>query len=98
MDLSRVIIGSVVTEKAERLKVGRSYTLRVSPAATKVDVLNALAQFYDVEPTSVRVMRTPGKARLVGRGKVFTKRHPSKKVIVTLAKESKPLDLTHFQS
>lgn len=98
MDLSRVILGSVVTEKAERLKTGRSYTLTVSPAATKVDVQNALKQFYGVEATSVRTMRTPGKARLIGRGRVFTKRHPSKKVIVTLAKDSKALDLTHFAS
>jgi ribosomal protein L23 len=98
MDLSRVILGSVVTEKSERLKTERSYTLRVSPAATKIDVMNALKEFYDVEPTSVRVMRTPGKTRLVGRGKLFTKRHSTKKMIVTLASDSKALDLTHFAS
>lgn len=99
MDLSRVIVGPVVTEKAERLKgVNRTYTIRVAPDATKVDVANALKKYYDVEATSVRVMRTPSKTRLVGRGKVMVKRKPTKKVMVTISQKSKPLDIANFKS
>ena len=98
MDLSRVISGVIVTEKAERLKAGKTYTLRVAPKATKVDVKNALKKFYDVDAKSVRVMRTTSKIRQIGRGKYLQKRKPMKKVLVTLSKDSKPLDITAFKS
>lgn len=100
MDLSRIILGPVVTEKAERLKAGdarHAYTLWVSSAATKVDVRNALKRFYGVETAKVRVMHTQPKTRLLGQGKLMEKRHAGKKVIVTLLKDSKPLDLAAFQ-
>lgn len=99
MDLSRVILGSVVTEKAERLKAsGRTYTLRIAPAATKIEVAKALKHFYDIDVTSVRVLRARGKTRIIGQGKVMEKRHPMKKVMVTVSKKSKPLDLAAFAS
>lgn len=98
MELSQVVVGAIVTEKAERLKgVNRTYTIRVAPRATKIDVRNALEKFYDVDVTSVRVMRMPSKTRAVGRGKVITKRKPFKKVMVTLSPKSKPLDIANFK-
>lgn len=99
MDLSQVIVGPVVTEKAERLKgVNRTYTLRVATKATKIDVINALRKYYDVDARNVRVMRMPSKVRLVGRGKFLTKRKAFKKVMVTLSEKSKPLDVTSIKS
>lgn len=99
MELSRVIVGPVVTEKAERLKgVNRTYTIRVAPNATKVDVVSALKKYYDVDATSVRTMRTPSKSRVVGRGKLLTKRKPMKKVMVTISQKSKPLDIANFKA
>lgn len=98
MELSQVVIGQIVTEKAERLKgVNRTYTIRVAPKATKVDVANALSKYYDVDVTSVRTMRMPSKTRAVGRGRVITKRKPFKKVMVTLSPKSKPLDIANFK-
>ena len=100
MDLSRVIIGPVNTEKSERLKAGQEshvYTLGVAPDATKVEVRNALKNFYGVEVTKVRVMRVRPKVRELGAGKSMEKRHAGKKVMVTLAKKSKTLDLAAFQ-
>ncbi len=97
MDLSRVIIGQVVTEKAEGLKSQRTYTLRIAPKATKVDVKAALKKYYDVEATSVRVMRVSAKSRRF-RGGVMEKRHPFKKVMVTLESKSKPLDIATFKT
>jgi len=103
MDLSRVIVGPVVTEKAERLKAGsgsgaHTYTLRVSPDATKVDVRNALEMFYDVEVSSVRIIKTQAKTRDLGAGRSMEKRHAFKKALVTLGKKSKPLDISAFQT
>lgn len=94
MELSRVIVGSIVTEKAERSKLQKTYVLQVRNEATKVDVINALTKFYDVDVTSVRVQRVGRKVRQLGAGKILTKRHPYKKVYVTLGKKSPSLDLS----
>jgi len=98
MDLSRVIVGQPVTEKTERLKGLRAYTVQVSPAATKIDVAAALRKYFAVEPTSIRMILVRPKTRVVGPNKVFTKRHRSKKAIVTLSKDSKPLDIANFKT
>lgn len=98
MDLTRVIAGQLVTEKTERLKGLRSYTVQVSPSATKVDIARALRTHFGVEPVSVRIILVRPKTRMVGPSRVFTKRHRSKKAIVTLSKDSKPLDLTNFKA
>jgi len=98
MDLTRIILGPVVTEKTEILKARRQYTLKVALGATKVDVKNALKRFYDVSVTDVRMIRTIPKTRAVGRGRSMEKRHRSKKAIVTLAPKSKVLDITAFRT
>lgn len=98
MDLSRVIVGPIATEKAEKMKgVNRTYTIRVAPNATKIDVKGALLKYYDIEATSVRSLRNPSKKRTVGRGKVMIKRKPYKKVMVTISEKSKPLDVANFK-
>lgn len=98
MDLTRVITGQLVTEKTERLKGVRAYTVQVSPSATKVDISKALRLHFGVEPTSVRIILVRPKTRAVGPNKIFTKRHRSKKAMITLSKDSKPLDLTNFKA
>ncbi|MCF7844281.1 MAG: 50S ribosomal protein L23 [Kiritimatiellales bacterium] len=96
MDLSRVILGPIVTEKAERLKGSRTYTLKVDNAATKIDIKAALKRFYDVEAEKVRVMRVVSKKRASRRG-IMQKRNPYKKVMVTISKQSKTLDIATFK-
>ncbi len=98
MELSSVIIGPVVTEKAERMKTEGTYVLKVNQSATKIDVKNALRRYYDVEVASVRVLRTRPKVRIVGQGTTLEKRHRSKRMIVRLTKKSKALDLSHFRT
>lgn len=98
MELSRTIIGPVLTEKAERMKAARSYTLHVDLSATKIDVKSALEKFFDVEVQSVRVLRTRKKVRDIGAGNVMTKRSASKRMMVTLTKKSKSLDLAQFRT
>lgn len=97
MDITRAIIGAVVTEKAERLKGEQTYTLHVAQGATKVDVRSALKKYYDVDVASVRAMRTTTKVRATGRT-VAVKRRSYKKMLVTLAKGSKPLDISAFKA
>jgi large subunit ribosomal protein L23 len=100
MDLTNVIIGPVVTEKAERLKADKvhTYTLWVSPRATKIEVRGALERYFDVQVKSVRVMHTQEKTKLYGQGKVMQKRPSRKKVLVRLTPKSKTLDIAAFQT
>jgi len=99
MSYSRVILGPVVTEKAERQKAQErhTYTLWADKSATKIDVKSALEHLYDVEVASVRVMRTKSKQRAFGAGQTMVKRPSRKKVLVTLRLKSKALDLSTFK-
>lgn len=98
MDLTRVIVGPVVTEKSERLKLDRTYIVQVAPQATKIDVKNALKKYYDVDAVSVRAMTVRKKTRAVGAGKEIVKRHASKRMLVTLGKDSKAFDIVSFKA
>lgn len=107
MDLSRVIIGPIVTEKAERLKAGDAskgknvkhiHTLRVAPWATKIDIKTSLKTFFDVDVEQVRIIKTQPKTRDLGGGRMMEKRHAFKKALVTLAPKSKTLDISAFQT
>lgn len=98
MELTQVILGPVVTEKSEQLKSANTHVIRVNPKATKVDVKNALKKFYGVDVASVRVLRTGPKYRMMRNGDFMMKRHRTKRVMVTLAKQSKSLDLATFKA
>ena len=100
MDFSRIILGPVVTEKAERQKAAErhAYVLWVDKTATKIDVKSALEHFYDIEVASIRVMRTRSKSRSFGtEARTMVKRAAMKKMMVTLKPKSKPLDLASFK-
>ena len=98
MDLANVIVGSVVTEKSERLKATQTYTLRIAKGATKVEVRQALKKLYDVDVEGVRVLPVRPKRRLLGSGRVMEKRHQWRKALVTLREGSRPLDLASFRT
>lgn len=99
MNYARIILGPVVTEKAERQKAAErhAYTLWVDKFATKVDVKSALEHLYDIDVASIRVMRTRSKSRSFGAAQTMVKRAAMKKMIVTLTKKSKSLDLVSFK-
>ena len=98
MQLDRVIVGPVTTEKSERLKTGRTYTVRVAPEATRIEVQKALESFYDVEVSSVRILHVREKTRMLNPHRSLTKRHTQKRALVTLAPKSKLLDLSQFKA
>jgi ribosomal protein L23 len=98
MDSTRIILGPVLTEKSERLKGDSTYTLRVHPQATKVDIFTALRKHFGVDVQSVRIQNVHSKWRR-GRAQVWIrKRDPVKLARVTLKPKSKALDLANFQA
>ncbi len=98
MDLSTIILGPVVTEKAEAGKTGNVYVIRVAPRATKIDVKRALKRFYDADVESIRVLNTVRKFKNLGTGTIMEKRHRSKRMIVRLSAKSKALDLSNLET
>ncbi len=99
MELTQVILGPIVTEKAERLKASahHTYTMRVHPHATKIDVKNALRRFYEADVQTVRIVKVAAKTRPIQAGGTMEKRHAGKKALVTLKPKSKPIDLASFE-
>ncbi len=100
MELTQVILGPVVTEKAERLKAAgphHTYTMRVHPGATKIDVKNALRRYYEADVESVRIVKVPAKTKPIQKGGVMEKRQAEKKALITLKPKSKPIDLASFE-
>ncbi len=86
MELSQVLIGPIVTEKAVNLQSMNQHVFSVHGDATKIDVMNAIRTYYGVKPDAVRILFSPRKERSVGRGKIMTKRKKTKKAIVLLPK------------
>jgi ribosomal protein L23 len=98
MELTQVIMGEIMTEKAERQKGNKVHTLHVHPKATKVDVSNALRRHWGIEPAKIRIIKVPAKTRLIARGKFIQKRDPKKRALVTLEPKSKVFDISNFSS
>jgi large subunit ribosomal protein L23 len=84
MDLSNILISSVVTEKSAKAQEGRKYTFLVHLDANKVEIRKAIEKSYGVEVDSVNIIPVKSKVRLAGRGRAITKRHNARKAIVTL--------------
>lgn len=86
-----VILQPVVTEKSSNMQSRGQYSFLINASATKVDVKHAIKSAYGADVKNVRIMITPKKVRLLGRGREWTKRDKFKKAIVTL-KDGKTID------
>ncbi len=85
MDLTKVLISPVITEKSTNAQADRKYGFMVHLNSNKVEIRSAVEKAYSVKVKSVNVIPVLKKVRLAGRGREITKRHNGKKAIVTLA-------------
>jgi large subunit ribosomal protein L23 len=83
MEAREVLKGPVITERSAILMEEGQYTFEVHPAATKVDIKNAVEEIFKVKVTRVATLRTPGKMKRVGR--YVGRTSDRKKAIVTIA-------------
>lgn len=87
MKLTDVLIRPVLTEKVNNQmeKSGR-YTFRVDKKANKLEIKNAVEQFYGVKVAEVNTMVVPGKnkTRFTKAGFVQGMKPSYKKAVVTL--------------
>ena len=94
MRVEDIILAPVVTEKAVHAQETGVYSFFVHPDATKVDVKIAMSDLFGRKDViSVRISTLPKKIRIVGRGKVMTRRREQRKAYVRFA-DSKIFEFT----
>lgn len=88
MSLYNVIIKPIATEKTSILEVlgdEKTYTVQVSPRATKVDIRTAFKRIYWVDVEKVNIINTREKFKMTNKW-IAMKRKPTKKAYVTVKK------------
>ena len=87
-----VILRPVVTEKSMADMAEKKYTFLVHPEANKVQIKEAVEKMFEgAKVKAVNTMNLDGKTKR--RGMVFGKTAKRKKAIVTLAAESKEIEI-----
>ena len=87
-----VILRPVVTEKSMADMAEKKYTFLVHPEANKVQIKEAVEKMFEgTKVKAVNTMNLDGKTKR--RGMVFGKTAKRKKAIVTLAADSKEIEI-----
>ena len=87
-----VILRPVVTEKSMADMSEKKYTFLVNPEANKIQIREAVEKMFEgTKVKAVNTMNLDGKKKR--RGMVFGKTAKTKKAIVTLAAESKEIEI-----
>ncbi len=86
-----IILAPVVSEKSYGLLESGRYTFLVHPDANKTQVKIAIEQIFDVKVISVNTMNRQGKRKRTRAG--YGKRKSTKRAIVTLSPDSKPIEI-----
>lgn len=89
-DLHDIIKGPVLTEKSYDMIPDKKYTFRVDLNAHKTEIKQAIEEIFDVKVDKVNTTRKEGKMKRQGRTQGRTP--AEKKAIVTLKKDSKPIE------
>ena len=87
-----IIVRPIVSEKSYGLLESGSYTFEVHPDANKTQVKIAIEKIFDgVKVVSVNTLNRQGKRKRTRAG--YGQRKATKRAIVTLSKDSKPIDV-----
>ena len=86
-----IIIAPVVSEKSYGLMEQNVYTFLVDPASNKTQIKIAVEQIFGVKVDSVNTANREGKRKRTRTG--FGQRKSTKRAIVTLAADSKPIEI-----
>lgn len=86
-----VIRKPVISEKSYGLLEQQKYTFVVAPDANKTQIKIAIEKIFGVQVISVNTLNRPGKRKRTKFG--HGKRKDTKRAIVTLSAESKPIEI-----
>lgn len=86
-----VLIAPVISEKSYGLLDDHKYTFLVRSDANKTEIKIAVEKIFGVKVISVNTLNRPGKRKRTRFG--YGKRKDTKRAIVTLSAESKPIEI-----
>ncbi len=86
-----VIIKPVISEKSYGLLEESQYTFEVRAGSNKTEIKIAIEKIFDVKVHSVNTINRKGKRKRTRYG--YGKRKDTKRAIVTLSPESKPIEI-----
>ncbi|PRW63155.1 50S ribosomal protein L23 [Actinopolyspora mortivallis] len=86
-----VIIAPVISEKSYSLLSENQYTFLVRPSSNKTEIKIAVEKIFGVRVKSVNTINRQGKRKRTRNG--FGKRKDTKRAIVTLSPDSKPIEI-----
>ncbi len=86
-----VLIAPVISEKSYGLLEEGKYTFLVAPKANKTEIKIAVEKVFGVKVVSVNTLNRQGKRKRSRTG--IGKRKDTKRAVVTLSAESKPIEI-----
>jgi large subunit ribosomal protein L23 len=86
-----VLLAPVISEKSYGLLEENKYTFVVAPHANKTEIKIAVEKVFGVQVLSVNTLNRQGKRKRTRTG--YGKRKDTKRAIVTLSAESKPIEI-----
>ncbi len=86
-----VLLAPVISEKSYGLLEENKYTFVVAPHANKTEIKIAVEKVFGVQVVSVNTRNRSGKRKRTRTG--YGKRKNTKRAIVTLSAESKPIEI-----
>ncbi|MEH3156364.1 MAG: 50S ribosomal protein L23 [Gordonia paraffinivorans] len=86
-----IILAPVISEKSYGLIEDNVYTFIVHPDSNKTQIKIAVEKIFDVKVTNVNTANRQGKRKRTRAG--FGKRKNTKRAIVTLTADSKPIEI-----
>ncbi len=86
-----VILQPVISEKSYGLLEEHKYTFVVAPHANKTEIKIAVEKVFGVKVVSVNTLNRQGKRKRTRFG--YGKRKDTKRAVVTLSAESKPIEI-----
>jgi len=86
-----ILLSPVISEKSYGLLEENKYTFIVHPDANKTSIKIAVEKVFGVKVVSVNTINRQGKRKRTRTG--YGKRKDTKRAIVTLSPESKPIEI-----
>src|SRR5215470_168168 len=86
-----ILLAPVISEKSYGLLEENKYTFLVRPDANKTQIKIAVEKVFGVKVVSVNTLNREGKRKRTRSG--YGKRKDTKRAIVTLSAESKPIEI-----
>ena len=90
-DAREVLLAPVISEKSYGLLDENKYTFLVRPDSNKTQIKQAVEAVFGVKVISVNTINRQGKRKRTRFG--YGKRKDTKRAIVTLSAESKPIEI-----